>query len=532
MLDTICQPEVVTVPAEIEKSESVVKRVIYHIIDQVCNNQPSVDSSEVKADSTLDSVGGDQANSNPVSESKSSKRKRSLMSAAFLHAEKRRSTRVKTTVKPVVEKVTRDTIKNLKELLPSSLLTAVTSEQQTTKSESHDSVAAESHPMFDLYMDAGIDAKTFLQTWRSNQGVLQLMGAWLDVMVNNRQYRWSRDLVSTYVGMFEIIRDCVQAPNLFGSEKVEDMAMYTLLWMEVKVDRMCSANAIDGESIGRQFREDICYWDMILGSQRHLPNHWVEYTARFEWMAAKYYSTLLNSERSLHIYLHLKDFLESNEVTSIQLPNCTSDCCVTPDMVEEQIHALERAHSLEALHDCIQAGNNRKVIDLLVPTFQLPLSKQNPDLRIVHLTHLRMALRNLCDKDSDGESEAWMSLALFEALHHLKSTTSKKGDWLSLVNGYLHMMLDSFSTIKPVGAPFQNSTSLTKHCLVIVKEVTTAETPGIFTLETAVLAYIILSKLADRVTDPELSEQGNTTPTTLPPSAKSVDYPLLSCDTQ
>lgn len=501
----------------------IVKQVLDGIIDKVCE-QSEVDNSYTPvAASRSDHMYAKQPQSGTSTPTRSSKRnKRASLAAEFQHAEKRRSSRVKQTTKQsaTIEKA-EDHKTVLEKLIPRCLLEENTAEHGYNAvkhdamdcsidqiQESQTTVTAK--PEARQIENQESEIKDFLSKTSDNRGVISLMREWMHSMVNKRDCKWSQELTNLYIKMFEINQESFERPNIFSDRNIEAYAMLTLLWLEMKVETLTSpAGHSSAEdklfgALGRNFRKELTYWDMILGSRTKLPSYYREYTLRFYWMAAKYYSASSDPVKAIHAYSNLAEFIKSEEepegapTITLSLTNSSMNDIISLKTVTEQLDSIARTQTLEELHTFYAAKEYKKVVELLAPTFSLPMKKRLTESRYSQLNILLATIPELGNPDNNAVE--MLEEVLHESLCHLKQEDEKWND----VIGQCFSLISSFiEKCDCSGLSHTNIVRLSRNCLTLIDKFTKqskpsnhkkddSETPP--TVQT-IMPWIILSQL-------------------------------------
>lgn len=406
----------------------------------------------------------------------------------------------------------------LEELIPSDLLEVPTPEHGyfrlsgsvssmgTDQEVSCDLRQTKSVPLPSAFVDEEGDVRRFLVCAKTDGGVIGMMRQWMYAVSALRDYRWPEQLVNIYIDVYESHKSCYQMPNIFTCNHVENDALSSLLWMELKI---LLANKHDDKKafIGKTFERDFTYWQMIVHDAIQLPTSCVEFSIRYYYMASQYYLAVGQPADTVNTYRNLLEFIETLDAGKRKVSTCvtattyndvsatltTSTCptMVTIDSLKEELLLLERVQSLDELQTVYDSSCYSKVLQLLTPTFDVDINKRFTDSRY---SQLLVLLKTVDKTDDVTDSIKWLGLALQELVHHAKN--SRHGNWAELIIQSLTSLCSKVNSSAISKSPPTVVVGIVRSCLSILRVNTSALDDEKDMPVRTVLPWILLSKLA------------------------------------
>lgn len=386
-----------------------------------------------------------------------------------------------------------DHIRDLLNLIPPALSVDPTSEHCCIDRQSD--TIADPLPMAESvttrpFKDESSDVKEFLELHQTNGGVVSTMREWLYTLCDKRMFTWTNELLLTYVKVYEVHRPCYQVPNIFSSSAVERDAFTALIWLEIKLEK---SNKFDKDSfsVGRLFEKEITYWELVVGNQEKLPKNCLEFTIRFFYMAAQYFTALAKIAEAINVYNNLLNYLNcAKEIPRVCLCNATSVVVVTKAKVEEERMLLEKAQSLDQLQSVYDSKDYSQVMMLLELTFDLEMKRRFSDCRRFQLGLLLDTVENDANVK---DMMRWLADTLQELVYHADS--SREGDWAALIIRTLELLNSRLNEVTLGEASARSIVRIVNSCVTVIRVNAGAlESEKEMPVET-VLPWILLSKL-------------------------------------
>ncbi|KAF6029656.1 cabin1 [Bugula neritina] len=492
--------DLVTQVADNLSSTEIVQMILNELLEEVVAHKLQKDTTCLLLD---DSATDHQHTRQP--ESSDSDRAKKTTSA--LTAErKRRSARVKlTTAKQttVAEEKKQDKVDHISELerIISDLLQDDSS-QLTNHSvaEDNDRTSAVRN-VVPTSADEEKDVKLFLLNLKSNRGVVHVMREWIYTLCERRSHSWCTELKEAFINVYEKHINSYQRPSIFSSSDVEKDALAVLIWLELYVDEFSTENTNALRSSHAQiFNEEFVYWSMVVGNNSKLPNICDEYSIRYHYMLAQYYSATQQSDMALKSLNFLLGFMGRDTGVGIFLPNSKAKTTVDYKTVKEELNFIERALSLKDLQTVFDNKGYPQIVKLLSLTFDVDLKKRFSDSRYFQLDILIKTVANLEDR---VECFQWLAKALQEVVHYVN--VGRHGNWSTLVCDAMSLFVDRLDTQSTTDCLPVTKAEIVRSCLTIIKlNINSLESSGRMLINT-VSAWILLSILTHGAKEVEAS---------------------------
>lgn len=447
----------------------------------------------------------------PENQKSKNKSQGPLQAPNILMSRKRRSARVKQTVKKGDENAkseSKDHVSELEEIIPNFLMHEATPEHGYSKdfpatSNPGEAMQEKSKPDLSVipgeyehgFDDESGDVRKFLSKADNCEYFICVLREWVQAVCELRIYKWSPQLVQAYIGMYELYRPCFRLPNIFTDNDLEKDAMPAVLWLELRIDKEIKNGG--RKKFEAALEQEFGYWEMVVGSRYKLPNVCDEFTTRFYNMGAQYYIVKSQPKETLGVYQNLLEYLKSldeerEEPFSVLVKNCKEYSLISAKTVKDELSLLERTQSLEELQNVYDKEDFNKVIELLTSTFDIDIKKRYNDSRQTQLT----LLVNTIDKNPKSANALQVLYqTLHECLHYFEN--KEQGNWQSIICRSLKVMsrVADMDTIRQVSST--TKVQLTQICVKILRANCKAiETEKKLPLPT-VYPWIVLSVLTE-----------------------------------
>lgn len=313
------------------------------------------------------------------------------------------------------------------------------------------------------------DVKKFLFDNKNNGGVLDVLYKYLIELSARNDLIWPQGLVDVYLAAYTRAREHYTLPSLYSEntdfECIKDQGLMTLVYMELKIDKWHSkghssltsstskgnSNQAGSELLDKFFMEDMIYLLHISVLKCVFGDYLSSFLIRALWLKGKFHSFDGDIDVAVGCFEQLINVLqeveeEGKSPKKEHLVNCTIMNIISTEHVREQLELLQRCQSLEEVHKLFDKGDFQAVIDLLIPTFRQAQTRRkvsndgNIPERYAQLCLLQDSLWKL---NNYQECLNWGEVAFHEALNQYMTviTASERTVWAETM-GHLLMGLN------------------------------------------------------------------------------------------
>ncbi|XP_070531569.1 calcineurin-binding protein cabin-1-like [Ptychodera flava] len=344
------------------------------------------------------------------------KRKRTTVPSDENPSAKRRSQRVRNTVKKKEESV--DYKDLLRKFLPSSLreaeeddddegdgstedkdLSELIKERETVQ---HSSTGSQkSSDSITFISTESTDVNTFLTKYQNNNGVVDLMIQYCVGLAQSYSRKWPAGLTDIYIDIYGKLKHHLSLPSYLcksvSDQRIKEVAMISLVnselqlekWLATKLKSPATSSTIPtstspestallSSNPGQVFQSDLQYLEGLCNFKEILGDSWLQFAIRVYWLKSRYLMLHGKVEKALDNFDVCDQLLTPQEgdkvPVEVSLPNCKDDI-ITLDKVKKQVESLQRCQSLEEVHRLYEICDYKKIVELLLPTLNQPTSK-------------------------------------------------------------------------------------------------------------------------------------------------------------
>ncbi|XP_069674696.1 calcineurin-binding protein cabin-1-like isoform X2 [Periplaneta americana] len=474
-------------------------------VDQPANDNAGMGGNEEAAPlvAVEEDGAGDAAGTGESEEARSRKRRRSSLCflEQWMWGGKRRSARVRSTVKREAEREDFNVEEVLRRLIPQSLLPNVMKDEKRKELEAMKSTE-DSLDTMDLYKlferrestegrsddnqrstaaspnrekedlskvindetyfgteKETIDIEKFIQL-NNKHDIIDLLIVYVKSICNKWQILWPEALPAVFLQAYQCMRQHVNHPSVFSSEEDEDWikedACITLLYGELFVDRWLQDKITTDFKIGYEDEipaESIGQLVFVSVREGLFKEEHLKYILRLYWLKAHLFINQGSADiaiESLHTILqYLEERCDATNMQKVFLPNCKHHNIINKELTQKLLITLKRNQNLYKVQNLYDEQHYEDLVEILQETFhfsqqsQLPLSTPNnstsscPD----RATQLAMLMDALWQLKRYQDCFYWGEACCNEALHkYLNSEDKEQSKWASTVEKLLSGM--------------------------------------------------------------------------------------------
>ncbi|XP_023231855.1 calcineurin-binding protein cabin-1-like [Centruroides sculpturatus] len=304
------------------------------------------------------------------------------------------------------------------------------------------------------------DVKKFLSDNQNNGGVLDVLYKYLIELSARSDLVWPQGLVDIYLSAYTRAREHYTLPSLFSEstdvESIKDQGLMTLLYMELKIDKWHNKGHSStpkgtgqhgSELLDKFFMEDLNYLFHISILKCVFGDYLTSFMIRALWLKGKFHSFDGDIDVAVGCFDQLLNVLQEAEeenkaAKKENLLNCTTMNVISTEHVREQLELLQCCQSLEEVHKLYEKGDFQAVVDLLVPTFRQAQTRRkisndgNVPERYAQLCLLQDSLWKLKNYQ---ECLTWGEVAFHEALNQYMTviTATERTVWAETMSHLL-----------------------------------------------------------------------------------------------
>ncbi|ELU14548.1 hypothetical protein CAPTEDRAFT_199502 [Capitella teleta] len=394
------------------------------------------------------------------------------------------------------------------------------------------------------------EIKRYINEHQNNSGILDLLNEFLIHLARYKDQQWPKGLPDVYLQCYNRFRSHIEYPNFLSkdqtSDRLRDMAEMGLTWAELHLDywmthslkttsphhplqpsprKSPSGQAVNHsyDFLGQYFPKDLHYlvtlseWSDILGEKTR------EFSVRVFWLRARFYILQNKTELAVESLNKVSDILREDDSEKkpfiVLLVNCSVENLISAEEVQKQEESLKRCQSLEEVQRLHEKGSYAVVVETLLQTFtQGSMQRRGKDSntpeRHAQLLLLQDSLLKLTDY---RRCLLWGEVSINEALQKFLSAPSseEKDDWIctmvSLFQGIDKCISEDHNIINNI--PSRHLVRLV-HNLIRIIEFSMdvpdgASDMAISTLQPWILLYRLIEHEEDKVRKLQLDQSSD-----------------------
>ncbi|KAL5007713.1 hypothetical protein ScPMuIL_016519 [Solemya velum] len=390
-------------------------------------------------------------------------------------------------------------------------------EQQITPPETMDTDVGQVSEILPLSTTEEEDVKKFIESQTArNNGTIDIIKKFLFALADRTNMKWPECVRDIYLQLYARVRKNLIMPNYFGCMVLIWAELQLDLWMVSKSKHSLSPGAsprshspasqpLLSEALPEYCMEDLWYitgltpWDYVL------QDFWCEYCVRVYWMRSRFFMIQNQVDEALLCFNKTIEYLtlskEENNASHYQVINCKSDSVISIDEVKNHQESLQRCQSLDETQRLYDAGDYRKVAEILLQTFKSqPRKVRGPASDIPERQAQLILLQDSLFRTEDFQKcLLWGEISLNEALQHYKKASSNDGraewaDTLVQIFTALNRVLDKdLTTIRSL--PSKNLVRLAQNLIWVIESIMSAAEYASDLPITTLLPFVLLYKL-------------------------------------
>lgn len=253
-------------------------------------------------------------------------------------------------------------------------------------------------------------------------------------------YKWPEELIPLYIEAYHMFREHCDPPQVFcGGHKFEEM----------RDDALASILFCELISFGSEVTESVPptllgYLQLIGGWHEDWKNDYPGFFIRVFWLRAH----LFRKENSNDLAVGALELLEEviiekeaeiNEKYVLNLPNCSKNCFITKQIVENILKHLDLINSLGCVENLYNAEKYTEVAAIIKSTF-LTHARHHPQVgRLGRPAQLGVLLHSLWFTDLT-ECFIWTEECLSESYDHFMKPSKECDKWEKILEKCLAIL--------------------------------------------------------------------------------------------